>query len=612
MPVLKNFLGLSSVNESGKKNDNQGTSKKITQKLDLLDKKMDGLYKDIYISRPDNKQNLDDIFDNIDIAIDRLNGSENSVSGMSELLRRITDKNNVGGKELLKSVGDLFSDNGLMDSLFANESIHKYIAAQNYQYDMICRYLPKLSDALEIKRDNVLCSDNFSKKFINAKSTKTNKEDSNKFSSNCARLETEYELDDFFDKTYMNVLKYGEDFIYVVPYTVAFKRLIDRTNLARNTGKLGQLSFYESVSGKRGNESVSCVAESFTTTEDYKNYINTLKKDNYSVSENSKFKGYEVNLHFNHSNAILDSVNEMCVLKNKSDSEKLRSLSSVYESSLSESYDITGDISKQLEELKNQNDKISSAKSNDGLIIPAELNRDSSKIDKNINGAVLERLPRENVIPIYIGKKCLGYYYFEFKENSNACGYCGGEHSTPSIGNSSKYSYQMSEEQQELAIRYIASRISTNIDTHFINANKDLKEEIYAILNYNEKFNIGRRNDISVTFLPAEDVVHCYTKFDEVTHRGVSALQKSVVPAMLYILLYLTDIIGKITRSTDKRIYYVKQNVETNVARTMMNVVQQIKKGNMGMRQIESMNNILNIVGKYNDYIIPLGQSGVA
>ena len=31
---------------------------------------------------------------------------------------------------------------------------------------------------------------------------------------------------------------------------------------------------------------------------------------------------------------------------------------------------------------------------------------------------------------------------------------------------------------------------------------------------------------------------------------------------------------------------------------------------NMGVRQIESMNNILNIVGKYNDFIIPMGQSG--
>ena len=32
----------------------------------------------------------------------------------------------------------------------------------------------------------------------------------------------------------------------------------------------------------------------------------------------------------------------------------------------------------------------------------------------------------------------------------------------------------------------------------------------------------------------------------------------------------------------------------------------------MGMRQIESMNNILNIVGKYNDYVIPVGPSGDA
>ena len=61
-------------------------------------------------------------------------------------------------------------------------------------------------------------------------------------------------------------------------------------------------------------------------------------------------------------------------------------------------------------------------------------------------------------------------------------------------------------------------------------------------------------------------------KLDETTHRGISDLSRAVMPAMLYILLYLTDIIGKITRSTDKRVFYVKQNVETNVAKTMIDV----------------------------------------
>ena len=32
----------------------------INKDLDLLDRKMDGLYKDIYISRPDNKDNQAD------------------------------------------------------------------------------------------------------------------------------------------------------------------------------------------------------------------------------------------------------------------------------------------------------------------------------------------------------------------------------------------------------------------------------------------------------------------------------------------------------------------------------------------------------------------------
>jgi hypothetical protein len=163
----------------------------------------------------------------------------------------------------------------------------------------------------------------------------------------------------------------------------------------------------------------------------------------------------------------------------------------------------------------------------------------------------------------------------------------------------------------DMLLSYIAQRISDNIDAHFINANKDLREEIYAILKYNDKFSaMNGTNDITVSFLPADDVFHFYLKFDQKRHRGISAIKKSIIPAMLYCLLYLTNTIGQVTRAQDKRIYYVKQNVETNVARTLMNVINQIKRGNMGMRQIQSMNSILGIVGKYNDHVIPVGQSG--
>ena len=616
MAVIRNGEDVYSEATNNKDDPNK-IPKKISNKLDILDQKIDGLYKDIYISRPDNMHNLDDILSKLDSNIDRLQNNELSVAGMSELLRRIENKNGNNTKNLINSVEDLFNDQSLINTLFVNEDIHKYIAGQNYQYDLICKYIPRLLDALEIKRDNVLCSDNFSKKFINPKSVKSNKAEMETFAANAKKLDRKYKLSSFFETTYMNTSKYGEDFIYIVPYDLAFKRLIKRANYRRNSARLGQIAFYgesaalESKGRKLTNLNViECVHESYIGTDEYKNFLSTVKESfPIDLDSESKFKGCSVNLHFNDTNIILDKINEAVILQDKSDIERFKSCASGFANYLNEAKDsnkknsIFDDVGKK--------NKLSAASYSDGLIIPGELvERDPDKIDDNFTGAVLERLPRENIVPVYIGSKCLGYYYFDFKEDPTACGFCGGHHSVPGISNSQNYAYEMTQDQQELAIRYIASKISANIDTHFINANKDLKEEIYAILQYNDKFDIGRSNDIGVSFIPAEDIIHCYFNIDPETHRGISDLQKSIIPAMLYILLYLTDIIGKITRSTDKRVYYVKQNVETNVARTMMNVVQQIKKGNFGMRQIESMNNILNIVGKYNDFIIPVGQSG--
>ena len=150
------------TNAAKKKKDEERVPRKISAKLDILDQKIDGLYKDIYISRPDNDHSLNDVLNRIDNAIDNLQSNELNVAGMSELLRRLDRRNSVSTENLFKSVEDLFNDQALLNTLFVNEDIHKYIAGQNYQYDLICKYIPRLLDALEIKRDNVLCADNFS------------------------------------------------------------------------------------------------------------------------------------------------------------------------------------------------------------------------------------------------------------------------------------------------------------------------------------------------------------------------------------------------------------------------------------------------------------------
>ena len=611
MAITRNMSYVQEVTAKDKEDKPISKDKKIVTKLDLLDQKMNSLYKDIYISRPDNKDNLNTIVDKLDTSIDRLQKSNIDVSGMSELIRRVDTENMPNTKKYMESVQSLFENENLINSLFMQDTVRRFIMAQNGQYDLICRYLPRLLDAIEIKRDLVLSSDNFSKNFINPKSVKSNKKDVERFTANAKRLEKEYDFSNFVINTYDNVSKYGEDFIYIVPYQVAFKRLLKKANMRASNPKLGQYSFFESGGNKQRSSSYlnkqTIVTEGFGKSREFQSYIETVKDLGADTDYYKDFTGGQVTLHYNESGMISEKINEAIVVNNlqlkylkESAAFAFDSDVSIHEKTLQQDY----------EKLKQDNDGLSASVS-DGLITPDILNKDPEKIDKNFTGAVLERIKRENIVPVYIGKKCVGYYYLEFAEDMSACGYCGGVHSQmPGVSSGINYGARMSEDQQELAIRFISAKISRNIDAKFINANKDLKEEIYSILRYNEHFDISRSADIGVTFIPAEDIIHCYSVMDEDTHRGISDLERAVIPAMLYILLYLTDIIGKITRSTDKRVYYVKQNVEANIARTMMNVVAQIKKGNMGVRQLESMNNILNIVGKYNDYLIPVGPSG--
>ena len=165
-------------------------------------------------------------------------------------------------------------------------------------------------------------------------------------------------------------------------------------------------------------------------------------------------------------------------------------------------------------------------------------------------------------------------------------------------------------QKQNNIIRYLSNQISNLIDAKFINTNQDLRQEIYTILKYNQDNNSSKMNKIRVTFIPPDDMEHVYFKMNKDTHRGISDLDKSMFPGTLFSSMYITHCIWNMTRAQDKRVYYVNQNVDTNISKTLLNTINQIKKGNFGIRQIENINHILNITGMFNDYIIPRGPGG--
>ena len=579
-------------------NNSNPSLRNINKQLNNINDKMDDMYQRTYATRSDNKNDLDrinnDINNSVDDLLDKVNGQD--TSDISELYRRLQRKGgDVGINDVQKELEGMASDNSVINSIDM-ENVQKYIQSEDYQYDLICKYMPKLEDAIEIKKDNVLSSDNFTKDFINAVPNKSDKDFLQVFSSRATNIKAKYKVEDLFEEMFYETCKYGEYFLYHVPYKTAYDRLLKRRNAPiRN----------ESAIGKNDNTSeVKTVIFEASKIDDElsKNLSDIFIKEKIS-------KEAKVTLQLDPYEIIPDAIEEVQNISKAYSKTDSLTESYLKESSIKEDSSYTYQNNFNMGTSKNGSLEFDELAPNDGFVT----NNGDDKIKvKEIAGSVIHRIPRENIIPCYIGDYCIGYYYFNIVNNFVTEQVIQGSQYNSLIG-TQKIEDTDLDRENDMLIGHIAASIAKAIDAKFINSNSDLKEEIYAILRYNDKFNAAEGvNTVTVSFLPASDVTHFYFKMDKVTHRGISDLKKAVVPAMLYCLLYLTDIISKVSRSQDKRVYYVKQNVETNVARTMLNVIGQIKKGNMGMRQLENMNTIFNVIGKYNDFIIPTNQSGEA
>lgn len=603
----------------------QRFSRSADKQINMLNDRLDNMYKDLYTTDTEDKETLERLNTNIAQSVNSILSSNSDIDGVADISRlysRIQKRQNTVGieKKITDGLMDIMSNEGLMTALMADPEINRYIKAKDLQTDMILKYMPKLKEALNIKMDNVLSADNFNKSFLNPiNDALVNEDDQVEFAKNAKRLIKKYDLETKMEKVYENTAKYGEEFLYIVPYKKALMRLKQYDN--RGDGSIVyDAGLFESTSLIENGKIPIADREGKAILQENKELAAELEKLSNKVN---------VSVTYNTSGLLEE------VIKNYAKAEELvtkSNSSSLYESYLTESNEFAiNKLTNTGAPVTNNGirtssflaaDRISMDKtlpddleydklyqhSNDGFINDELVNADKIK---EIPGAVYRVLKHENVIPIYIENVCLGYYYLEFKygePNEDI------DRSKLLLNNTfDTVKKEDMKNDHDIIIKYIARKISANIDTKFINNNQDLKEEIYTILKYNQTFNMDfSTNSIMVTFLPPGDVVHHYFALDDDLHRGISDLEDSLIPALFWVLLELTTTMGIATRSQDHRVYWVRQNVETNIAKTLMNVVNQLKKGNMGIRQIQSINSILGIIGKYNDYVVPVGPSGDA
>lgn len=591
--------------------------------FDLVSGNMSDLRSNTYLTTSDNRKQQAKLRNDIYKAIEGLNNKSYENTGLNNISTMYTRLiNTMKDPNLPKSFEEIFSNDALMNSLSMSYMENKPIYDYDKEIDLVCSYMPKLEEALETKKDHVLSPDHFSKNFLKIKkdsdlSISDTQEDI--FNKDIKIMKDKYKLEEFIEESYKKTSKYGEDFVYHVPYSTAIDKMLKDKSKYANTmngsNVLGTLtaSIQESGDITINNTSTESINESTVIKyngekiEDKKikqqlenapelkveickaPYLESLIKDSRFVNINydkinNKSLIHEATVEFQ--KTIEDGTNGKVGDKylNTKETGKLRPFDKTLDDEI-----IVDDTAK------------------DGLM---DVNNPEDKKKINVRGCILKSIPRHRVIPIYIDEINMGYYYFEFQENdeyanmTNVNNMFGNK--TAEIINSDK-----NAKMQDVLLKSIASAISDKLDKTFINNNQDLTKEIYSILKYNDLYNIEKtETKMKVTYIPPEDMTHCYFTKDPVTHRGISDLAKALIPAKLWVCLNLTYIVGNMTRGQDKRVYYVKQQVDTNISQTLLTTIDQIKRSNFGVRQIENINNILNIIGRFNDYVIPVNQSG--
>lgn len=589
---------------------------------------MDALYRSTYMSTPQQSRDLQDLGQRINASIDNIVSANMNTIGepsVTKLYARISDANK-DSKSIVSGLDSMF-DNGIMtEDLYGMFMSNRYLRELDTEIDTVCKYMPRLEEALDVQKDCVLSADHFSKDFLNLTPI-GGAVDTTVFAERVKDLKKKYKIAKLVEEIYEDTAKYGERFIYRVPFKTAIGKLLatkpdvqltaPSTFRNESTVSFGSEYFLLTMDSKdctiRGGETVSVAI-----TESASVLVESVGQDKHVKYESkpilSDKEAFSIGIEICTSNVL-----ESAVYAHKEAMEKkyfYGNTSMAHEQQIHLEAD--GD-KKNLQAKGNidwgenkLDDRLITT--NDGLITGNKV----QPIDLNVYGCVVRKLKRDHVIPIYIEDLCMGYYYFEIRTLDNSDAAMGfknlmGDPLTNLRGaNNSGFHNTVDTTRQDDAIKFVAGQLSKFIDKKFINHNQDLAREIYMILKYNELFNTPSIDMIKITFIPPEDMVHFHFRLDDETHRGISDLEKSLIPAKIYSSLYITDALARLTRGQDKRVYYVKQTVDTNIAQTLLNTISQIKQSNFGIRNFQSINNVLNITGRFNDFVIPTNASGEA
>lgn len=512
-------------------------------------------------------------------------------NAFAEMSENIKDKKKK--KDSDENTGNKFkkymSENEMVDAsslLLADQG--RLINFANY--NTIYNHIPECAQALDIYKDNIMSPDDFTKMIFDVSYDTSNTKLKEIIEKQLSDITSHYEIETKADTIIGETLKYGEYYVAVLSLENELDAMLGDT---RYTG-MNNGSFFNKATGAL-NESVLALDRDYISTvinsdtislteQDTSAFRELLNEENLSEAEVAKYIAETVN-----NNVQIGSKTEFLVER----------LQANYDFGSENGYDLSDIPGASLNTVKKKGGKNA-----------------ADKKPLYINGSVIKMLKPERVCELKVDNVCYGYYYVEDAStnsiaNASYLGVSSGREARMGTGvnmglnnnapGTSKYNPStsaasmlgVSEQKLKLVSDIFINQLATKVDKNFIRKNKKFKEFIYELIKQDYIIKKG----VKMTYFGPDEVV----KFEL-----QPIYSKIVFAAKMYLSTMTNDILVKLGRAHDKRVFYVNTGLDANYEQAINKVIDDIKRREYKMDNLNDFNSILNLnPGRWDDYFIP-------
>lgn len=480
--------------------------------------------------------------------------------------------NNTFNGKVLNELDELF-EGGEGNIFAAFNSRYRNQAILFEDLEVIASQLIELDEAINTTRDSIVTADDVGStisRTLKFKNSEAQNYDNDSYMKIIEEVEKKYKLlNKVKNHIVPKTLKYGTYYTYVIPQSKLFEKT--------QKDNLKQIKTMENYI--MDDDTIQFITENVTIIEEEgKPNIGFPKPSDKKKTNIVKDAVLEIAKSINVSNddIPLPLIENAGVLDAMTDLEKFNKAAS--------------------KAIKKANNTKSSSISFDGVVDTKKGKKDKVEDFSFVEDCYIKLLDPKRVIPVKMMDFTIGYYYLHETAPQEP----------KSTFNSNLALVRGEQLTEKEVINKISERVVKSFNKSYLENNMEFKELILNALLFNETY----KKKIHFQFIPAEYICEFKVNEDE-NGNGTSILIKSLFYAKLYLAMLIFNIITYLSKSTDTKIYYVKNSgIDTNIVNKTMEIARDIKSKQLNFTDLLNYNTMVSKIGQGKEIFMPVGKSG--